>query len=77
MKYYFIDGNVFTSDIAIAGRQELDADEVAFYLDNRNATKEEILAKELNVVPEPEPMSHIPDLEERLSILEELMLEIA
>jgi hypothetical protein len=53
MKFYFDKNIVTTSDVELQGLTELDETQIEFYLANRNATKAEIQALELNPVPVP------------------------
>lgn len=58
MKFYIDENIVTTSDVEIPSlsEHELDAEQIAFYLANRNATIAEIQAKQLTV--------HVPSLDE-------------
>lgn len=73
MKFY-IDGNIVTtSEVELQNMTELSQEQITFYLANRNANVEEILAMQLNPVPEPEPYVPIPTEQERIEALEDVV----
>jgi hypothetical protein len=81
--YYAIDNTILYSSIPLKSSNgysraiELSEQQIIFYLANPTASISEVLAMELNPPPEPiEPTEPEPTIEERISGIEDLLLEM-
>ena len=82
MKYYIISNNIFKSEQLPNSSQypdtiELNVEQIAFYLANPTANVNEVLAMELEPIPEPtEPTEPEPTIEERQEAIEDALDEL-
>ena len=81
MRYIILNGIIkeFATlpDASLYNFSELTPEQIAFYLANPNASASEVLAMELEPIPEPtEPTEPEPTIEERISVIEDLLLEM-
>jgi hypothetical protein len=81
MFYYIIDNRIISQAAEFDSRYynytKLTEQQTAFHLANPTASVSEVLAMELEPIPEPiEPTEPEPTIEERISGIEDLLLEM-